>query len=63
MRCVNQRQLLPFRETALPIKKTLVRTSVHPRRMDISAVANFFKGDAGYILAVPDGRTVLLHGV
>jgi hypothetical protein len=22
MRCVNQRQLLPFRETALPIKKT-----------------------------------------
>jgi hypothetical protein len=29
-------QLLPFRETALPIKKALVRTSVHPRRMDIS---------------------------
>ncbi len=36
MRCVNQRRLLPFRETALPIKKTLVRTSVHPRRMNIS---------------------------
>jgi hypothetical protein len=36
MRCVNQRQLLPFPETALPIKKTFVRTSVHSPRMDIS---------------------------
>jgi hypothetical protein len=40
MRCVNQGQLLPFRETALPIKKTLARTRVHLRRMEADDLAS-----------------------